>query len=95
MKNLLPLILAAFLCSTAFGQAKLELQPNDTMRAVLERHVGQVVDLRLKSGEKIGGKVDKVGDKLVLLSALTGADFFDAVVNLEDIAAVAVRSKAK
>ena len=60
---------------------------------LLERQVGQVVDLRLKSGEKIGGKLDKVGDKLVLLSQLTGADFFDAVVDVDSIAAVAVRAK--
>ena len=95
MKKLLPIVVAALLCSAAVAQTKLELQPNDTIRSVLERHVGQVVDLRMKSGEKVGGKVDKVGDKLVLLSQLTGADFFDAVVDLDNIAAVAVRAKAK
>jgi hypothetical protein len=95
MKTLLPLLAAALLCSTSFGQTKLELQPNDTMRTVLEKQVGQIVDLRMKSGEKIGGKLDKVGDKLVLVSQLTGAEFFDAVVDIDNIAAAAVRSKSK
>jgi hypothetical protein len=34
----------------------------------------------LKSGEKIDGKVEKVGDKLVYLSQLTAAEYYDAVV---------------
>ena len=49
----------------------------------------------MKSGEKIGGKIEKVGDKLVHLAQLTGADFFDAAVDAADISAVMVRTKAK
>lgn len=49
----------------------------------------------MKSGEKIGGKVEKVGDKLVHLSQLTGAEFFDAAVDTSDVAAVIVRTKSK
>ena len=79
----------------SFAQNKIELQPDDTMRSVLEKHIGQPVDLRLKSGEKMGGKLEKVTDKLVHLSQLSGAEYFDGVIDLTDIAAVAVRSKAK
>jgi hypothetical protein len=45
----------------------------------------------LKSGEKIGGKVEKVGDKLVYLSQLTGAEYYDAVVDTAEVSAVVVR----
>jgi len=87
-------LLAAFV-STAFGQAKVELQQGDTMKTVLERHVGQPVDLRMKSGEKLAGKLEKVTDKLAHVSQLTGAEFFDGVVDIDSIAAVAVRTRAK
>ena len=93
MKKTLSLLAVTLLCSGAFAQTKLELQPNDTMHAVLERQVGQVVDLRMKSGEKIGGKVEKVGENLVLLTQLTGAEFFDGVVDIDNVAAVALRAK--
>jgi hypothetical protein len=63
------------------------------MQAVLLRQVGQAVELRMRSGEKIGGKLDKVNEKLAHLSQLTGAEYFDAVVNIDDIAAVVVRAK--
>lgn len=82
-------------CLTAFAQTKIELQQNDTMRSALERQVGQTVDLRMKSGEKLGGKLEKVTDKLAHVSQLTGAEFFDAVVEIDAIAAVAVRTKSK
>jgi hypothetical protein len=85
----------AFVCSDLSAQSKIELQPSDTIISILQRNTGQMVELRMKSGEKIGGKVEKVGDKLVHLSQLTGAEFFDAAVDTADVAAVIVRTKSK
>jgi hypothetical protein len=93
--TLLITFILAVVCSDLFAQAKMELQPSDTILSVLQRYVGQSVELRMKSGEKIGGKVEKVGIKLVQLSQLTGAEFFDAAVDAEDVAAVVVRTKSK
>ena len=79
------LFLAAFVglfaCSNLFAQGKIDLQTSDTILGLLQKNVGQIVELRMKSGEKIAGKVEKVGDKLVHLSQLTGAEFYDAAVD--------------
>jgi hypothetical protein len=88
-------VLFVFVCSDLFAQSKIDLQPSDTIISILQRNTGQTVELRMKSGEKIGGKVEKVGDKLVHLSQLTGAEFFDAAVDTADVAAVIVRTKSK
>lgn len=95
MKRLSLLIacLVAFTCCNLFAQGKIDLQPSDTIMSILEKNVGQMVELRMKSGEKIGGKVEKVGDKLLHLSQLTGADFFDGAVEIADISALIVRTK--
>jgi len=85
----------AVVCSDLSAQTKIELQPNDTITSILQKNTGLTVELRLKSGEKIGGKVEKIGDKLVYLSQLTGAEFFDAVVDIADVSAVVVRMKSK
>ena len=85
----------AVVCSDLSAQSKIELQPSDTILSILQRNTGQVVELRMKSGEKIGGKVEKVGIKLVHLSQLTGAEFFDAAVDAADVAAVVIRTKSK
>lgn len=92
------LVIAFFLalaCSDLFAQSKIELQPSDTIISILQRNTGQTVELRMKSGEKISGKVEKVGEKLVHLSQLTGAEFFDAAVDTAHVAAVIVRTKSK
>jgi hypothetical protein len=95
-----PILLAAALAvmsqtPSTFAQAKLDFEPGDAVRAVIERNAGQVLELRLKSGEKIGGKVEKVGEKMVHLSQLSGAEFFDAVVALDDVSAVVIRTKGR
>jgi hypothetical protein len=94
-RPLLALITLAIALSTSFAQTKIELQPSDTVQTILEKQVGQTVELRMKSGEKIGGKLEKLNDKIAHLSALTGADYFDGVVVIDSIAAVVVRAKAK
>ena len=81
----------AFACSNLSAQTKIDLQPSDTITSILQKNVGQMVELRMNSGEKVGGKVEKVGDKLVQLSALTGAEFYDGAVDLSHISAVIVR----
>ena len=86
-------IICAFACTNVFAQGKIDLQTSDTILGILQKNVGQVVELRMNSGEKIGGKVEKVGDKLVHLSQLTGAEFFDAAIDTADVSAVIVRTK--
>ena len=60
------------------ADSRLDFKPADTIAAVLVRQEGQKVELRLHSGEKIGGKLEKVGDKLVHLSQIVGAELFAA-----------------
>lgn len=91
--SLFIVILCAFACGSVFAQGKIDLQTSDTILGVLQKNIGQVVELRMKSGEKIAGKLEKVGDKLVQLSALTGAEFYDAAVDVSDVSAVVVRTK--
>jgi hypothetical protein len=93
--SLIAVVTLAFVCSDLFAQGKIDLQPSDTILSVLQRNTGQIVELRMTSGEKIGGKVEKIGDKLVHISQLTGAEFYDAAVDVAQVAAVVVRTKTK
>src|SRR3979411_1431517 len=93
--SLLIALILAVVCSDLLAESKIDLQPADTILSILQRNIGQMVELRMKSGEKIGGKVEKVGIKLVHISQLTGAEFFDAAVDASDVSAVIVRTKSK
>jgi hypothetical protein len=92
---LLGTIIAAVTCSSLLAQEKPSLQPNATILSILQGNIGKTVELRMQCGEKIGGKVEQVNDNVVLLSHLTGAEFFDGFVNTKDISAVVIRSAGK
>jgi len=90
---LLLTVVCTFACNNVFAQGKIDLQTSDTILGILQKNIGQVVELRMKSGEKIAGRLEKVGDKLVHLAQLTGAEFYDAAVDASDVSAVIVRTR--
>ncbi len=92
---ILAAIVAALLSSTVLAQEKASLQPNATILSVLQGNTGKTVELRMNCGEKIGGKVEQANESVVLLSHLTGAEYFDGFVNVKDISAVVIRSAGK
>ena len=74
---------------------KLDVKSQDTVRSVLERLVGKRVSLILTTGPELAGVVKVVGDKVVLLTDLTNREFFDGVVNIDQIGAVIVRTRSR
>ena len=92
---LLGIVVAAMTCSSLLAQEKAVLQPNATVLSILQGSAGKTVELHLRSGEKMGGKVAQVNDNIVHLSSLTGAEYFDAFVDMKDVSAVVVRVGAK
>jgi hypothetical protein len=89
---LLGITVAAVACSSLLAQEKPAIQPNATVLSILQGNAGKTVELHLRSGEKIGGRVGQVTDNVVYLSHLTGAEFYDAFVDLKDVSAVVIRA---
>ena len=92
---LLAVIIAVLATAPVFAEEKPGLQPNATIINILQGNTGKTVELRMSCGEKIGGRVEQVNESLVLLSHLTGAEYFDGFVNVKDISAVVIRSAGK
>lgn len=96
-RNLLVLVIivaSGAFCSV-FAQEKAALQPNATVGSLLAGSAGKSVELHLRSGEKMGGKIAQVTDNVVHLSNLTGAEYFEAFVDVKDISALVVRVAGK
>ena len=89
---LLVIIVAVVTCSSLLAQEKAVLQPNATVLGILQGNAGKTVELHLRSGEKIGGRVGQITDNVVYLSHLTGAEFYDAFVDVKDVSAVVIRA---
>ena len=92
---LIAIIITAVICASSFAQDKASLQPNATVVSLLQGSAGKSVELHLRSGEKMGGKIAQVTDNIVHLSNLTGAEYFDAFLDVKDISAVVVRAAGK
>ena len=92
---LVTIIATAVICASSFAQDKGSLQPNATILSVLQGSSGKTVELRMQCAEKVGGKVEQVNENVVLLSHLTGAEYFDGFINVKDISAVVIRSAGK
>ena len=89
------LALGLTLAATAPGIAAQELRigANDSVQTILAAQKGKRVTVRVRSGQEFTGTVRDVTGKLVQLGAISGREFFDAVVPLESIDAVLVRTK--
>ena len=94
MKNTVLAIVFVALCLAwtpeSFG-GELTVQPGDTIQKTLEGQQGKKVTVRLLAGEELTGKVKTVTKELLHLSALSGRDYFDAVVDVNKVSAVIVR----
>lgn len=85
------MVITSVVCVSSFAQDKTALQSNASVASILQGSAGKSVELHLRSGEKMGGKVAQVTDSVVHLSNLTGAEYFDAFVDMKDVSAVVVR----
>ena len=72
-----------------------DLNSPEVVRQVLEQQVGKRVKVKLLSGQDLDGKVAKVGTQAVMLSELSGMEFFDATLRLDQVAAVVVKARGK
>ena len=87
-------VLAMLLCMACAAQAQeVGITANDTTQSVLAAQKGKRITVRLRSGQEITGTVRDATAKLVVLGAVQGREFFDAVLPIESVEAVLVRTK--
>lgn len=94
MKHLLLVLFVLVGVANSNVLAQIEFLPDDNVKTLLQRQVGKTVELRMRSGEKISGKLERVGDTMVHLTQLTGAEFYEAAVAMDGINAVVMRAKS-
>jgi hypothetical protein len=73
--------------------ADLKLGASDSVQSILAGKKGARVTVRVRSGSEITGVVREVNANVVQLGAVSGKEFFDAVVPLVAVEAVFVRVK--
>jgi small nuclear ribonucleoprotein (snRNP)-like protein len=74
-------------------EKKIELRQNDAMADFLGRLAGSSVEVTLRGGTSMAGKLKAVHQHLAVLSELRSREFYDAVIRIDDISAVTVRMR--
>lgn len=64
-----------------------------SIQSILNAQKGNVVTLKLQSGNELTGTVGVVSVNVVHLSKLAGKELFDAAADISNIEAILVRSK--
>ena len=64
-----------------------------TIESILIAQQGKKVTLKLGPSDELSGTVKMVTKDVVLISELTGREFFDAVVDIKSVKAVIVRAR--
>ncbi|MBL1142767.1 MAG: hypothetical protein HND53_12125 [Proteobacteria bacterium] len=90
--------LSVFFISTMLSMSHVVAEPlsvtgSDDIESILAAHSGKRVTVQMKSGGEFKGKVGEVNGDIVHLMELTGKEFFDAVVSINMIEAVIIRTR--
>jgi hypothetical protein len=89
------LFTAIFIISTASAQSRAatavpgaKFEVSFSMAENLKAYVGKDILIHLRSGKTFQGYVKAVGDQVVHLEKLSGRDFYDALIRIDDISAI-------
>lgn len=82
----------AFALQAAAQSGDVGIPPGD-IPEVLRARVGKPVTLILRSGKEYGGTVAEVRGQSVVLKSLSGKEFYDALVRLDDVSAIEMRNR--
>ncbi|HEV8094997.1 MAG TPA: hypothetical protein VGP71_04660 [Burkholderiales bacterium] len=94
MRTAIPtLLLAALLVTHPALAQDLKVASTATVESLIAAQKGKRITVRTRSGQELTGVVREVTPRFVQLGALSGRDFFDAVVALDAVEAVIVRTK--
>lgn len=84
MRHLLPMLLLIVATFPALAQ-------DEALRSALVAREGKLVTVMLSSGSELTGKVAAVDGSSLRLAELSGKEFFDAVIALDQVEAVVYR----
>lgn len=83
----------ALACTGVQAADEFRISGSDNVQSVLTSLKGKRVTVRVRSGQELTGTVREINARLVQLGGLSGKEFYDAVVPMDAVDAVLVRTK--
>ena len=93
MRTALTALAISFLLALPAQAQDVSISSADSIQSVLAAQKGKRVTVRTAGGQELTGLVRDTSSRLVVLGAVTGREFFDAVIPLDKVEAVLIRTK--
>ena len=72
-----------------------EVKDGDTLYSLLDGYRGKRITVRIQGGAELTGKIKTLSKELLHLAELSGREYYDAVVPVQKIDSLIVRSREK
>jgi len=87
-------VMASSIANLAFSEESgFQFGKNNSLQTSLLQFKGKAIEIQLKSGVQLTGKLSEVGSQSLLLRELRGKEYYDALIVIDDIAAVIFKAK--
>ena len=91
------LLFAAITAHASSAEEQSVFDATHTMRDNLKQlqASGKAAELVLKNGKSYAGKLATVGDNAVVVTEISGREFYDALILIDEIAAIEARVRGR
>jgi len=82
-------VMATSIATTAFSEENVfQFGKDKSLQTNLLQFKGKTIEVHLKTGGQLTGKLSEIGTQSILLKELRGKEYYDALIVIDDITAV-------
>ncbi len=74
-------------------ESGFQFNKDSSLHTNLLQFKGKTIEIQFKSGGQLVGKLSEVGNQSILLKELRGKEYYDALIVIDDIAAVIFKAR--
>ncbi|HMK49397.1 MAG TPA: hypothetical protein VK435_05045 [Thermodesulfovibrionales bacterium] len=86
-------VMVSSVAPVAFSDENAFQFKDNSLQTNLLQFKGKTVEIQFKSGGQLAGKLSEVGTQAIVLKELRGKEYYDALIVIDDIAAVIFKAK--
>jgi hypothetical protein len=87
-------VMISAIATTAFSAENVfQFSGDKSLQTNLMQFKGKTIEIQLKNGGQLTGKLSEVGTQSILLKELRGKEYYDALIVIDDITAVIFKAR--
>ena len=88
------IVITSLIATTAFSEENVfQFGKDSSLQTSLLQFKGKTIEIQLKTGGQLTGKLSEIGTQSILLKELRGKEYYDALIVIDDITAVIFKAR--